>query len=160
MEESLYAALKARHRHFSQDEIVTLFSTVAEERVARLASDLAAYIATNIPQAFEKKRKRLADYRSNPYVLMTAASIARLERPDVFAKFLFDSKLYMGLEDLLSASQLRTHCWVATRWLVPVDGRHQRRSNEAASLEGLSQFEEERNSAVGRSGAKLTNQSL
>ncbi|MFO1185096.1 MAG: PmeII family type II restriction endonuclease [Bauldia sp.] len=40
----------------------------------------------------------MADYRTNPYVLMTAASVMNLDDPKDFGKFLFDSKLYMALE--------------------------------------------------------------
>jgi hypothetical protein len=46
--------------------------------------------------AFER-RHGLADYRTNPYVLMTAATVMNLDETR-FARFLFDSKLYMGLE--------------------------------------------------------------
>lgn len=47
--------------------------------------------------AFER-RFGLADYRTNPYVLMTSASVMNLDDPRAFGTFLFNSKLYMGLE--------------------------------------------------------------
>lgn len=92
-----FAALKARTHHFNVNEIVGLFGHVTEERVETLAQALAGYISTNLPLAFER-RAGLSDYRTNPYVLMTSASVMRLDDPRAFGNFLFNSKLYMGLE--------------------------------------------------------------
>ena len=50
-----------------------------------------------MPRALERRRD-LADYRTNPYVLMTSASVMKLGNADAFAAFLFNSKLYMTLE--------------------------------------------------------------
>ena len=94
---ALFDALKAQRHVFDSEEIVRLFSQVGEDRVAMLASGLTQYIATNLPAAFEK-RSDLADYRTNPYVLMTAASVMNLDDPSHFASFLFNTKLYMALE--------------------------------------------------------------
>ena len=91
------AVLKSRTHHFNVQEIVGLFASVTEERVETLARALAGYISTNLPQAFER-RSGLADYRTNPYVLMTSASVMSLDDPRAFGTFLFNSKLYMGLE--------------------------------------------------------------
>jgi hypothetical protein len=91
------AALKARTHHFDVQQIVALFANVTEARVEALAHALAGYISTNLPLAFER-RDGLSDYRTNPYVLMTSASVMRLDDPRAFGTFLFNSKLYMGLE--------------------------------------------------------------
>ena len=92
-----FAALKSRTHHFNVQEIIALFANVTEARVDTLARVLAGYIGTNLPMAFER-RDGLADYRTNPYVLMTSASVMRLDDPRAFGSFLFNSKLYMGLE--------------------------------------------------------------
>ena len=93
----LFDVLKAPRHVFDSSKIVGLFTLVSESRVQQLADGLAQYISTNLPAAFEK-RNRLADYRTNPYVLMTAASVMNLDDPKRFADFLFNSKLYMALE--------------------------------------------------------------
>jgi Type II restriction endonuclease EcoO109I len=90
-------ALKARRHKYDRDEVVELFKRVNEQRVDTLATKLVSYISTNLPAAFEK-RKDLSHYRTNPYVLVTAATVMKLSDPGQFAKFLFDSKLYMALE--------------------------------------------------------------
>ncbi|MCA3130603.1 MAG: hypothetical protein ING74_05720 [Rhodocyclaceae bacterium] len=94
---TLSSVLKARSHHYRVDDIVRLFESVQEERVDSLAEALAAYISTNLPAAFER-RDGLADYRTNPYVLMTSASVMNLDEPQAFGAFLFNSKLYMALE--------------------------------------------------------------
>lgn len=91
------AALKSKKHRFIAEEIVGLFAHVTEDRVDTLARALAGYISTNLPLAFER-RAALADYRTNPYVLMTSASVMNLNDPRAFGGFLFNSKLYMGLE--------------------------------------------------------------
>jgi len=90
-------ALKARRHSYDREEVVELFRQVSEERVEELAGRLVGYISVNLPAAFEK-RQDLSHYRTNPYVLVTAASVMKLGDPAQFAKFLFDSKLYMALE--------------------------------------------------------------
>lgn len=89
--------LKSRRHTYDRDEVVELFRQVSEERVDELAGRLVGYISVNLPAAFEK-RQGLSHYRTNPYVLVTAASVMKLSDPAQFAKFLFDSKLYMALE--------------------------------------------------------------
>lgn len=74
-----------------------LFRHVDEKRVHNLSARLADYISVNLPAAFEK-RGELSDYRTNPYVLMTSASVMNLDEPAAFGTFLFNSKLYMALE--------------------------------------------------------------
>lgn len=78
-------------------DIVDLFQRVDEQRVMILSANLRQYITTNLPAAFTG-RAGLSGYRTNPYVLLTAASLMRLGEPQSFAKFLFNSKLYMALE--------------------------------------------------------------
>ena len=95
--ELLTKVLKSPQHCFRSDEIVKLFASVDEGRVRDLAARLSTYISTNLPAAFER-RDGLADYRTNPYVLMTSASVMGLCDPVRFADFLFNSKLYMALE--------------------------------------------------------------
>ena len=92
-----YKALKANRHRFDPDEIIPEFESVSEERVDILSESLSNYITKNLPAAFEK-RDGLSDYRTNPYVLMTAASVMNLDDAGAFAAFLFNSKLYMALE--------------------------------------------------------------
>ena len=92
-----FSALKARRHIFDPAEVVDLFGAVNEARVDTLAAALSGYIGTNLPLAFER-RNGLADYRTNPYVLMTSASVMNLADPARFGDFLFNSKLYMALE--------------------------------------------------------------
>jgi hypothetical protein len=92
-----FNALKSRRHVFDAKEIVELFGRVDEKRVDVLAAALTGYISANLPAAFEK-RGGLADYRTNPYVLMTSASVMNLGDPAKFGDFLFNSKLYMALE--------------------------------------------------------------
>lgn len=94
---SFYKILKAPQHRFQAEEIVKLFANVSEKRIDSLAGQLSKYISENLPAAFEK-RNTLAAYRTNPYVLMTSASVMKLNDPSAFGRFLFDSKLYMALE--------------------------------------------------------------
>ena len=92
-----FNALKSRRHKFDPNEIVALFKQVDEARVDHLAKALGGYISVNLPAAFER-RDGLGDYRTNPYVLMTSASVMNLADPAKFGDFLFNSKLYMALE--------------------------------------------------------------
>jgi hypothetical protein len=92
-----YDALKARVHRYDAAEVAAMFQQVDETRVDLLADKLTGYIRTNLPAAFEK-RSGLAHYRTNPYVLMTSATIMDLKDPAKFGSFLFNSKLYMALE--------------------------------------------------------------
>ena len=92
-----FDALKSRRHRFDQGEIVKLFNQIDQGRLYRLCDILTTYIGKNVPAAFDK-RGGLSDYRTNPYVLMTAASVTNLDDPVAFGKFLFNSKLYMALE--------------------------------------------------------------
>jgi hypothetical protein len=92
-----FDVLRSQRHRFDTKEVVSLFTQVDENRVHSLASALTGYISTNLPAAFEK-RDDLSDYRTNPYVLMTSASVMKLDDPARFSDFLFNSKLYMALE--------------------------------------------------------------
>jgi hypothetical protein len=92
-----FDALRSRRHRFDAQEVVSFFMQVDESRVHTLAKAMTGYISTNLPAAFEK-RDGLSDYRTNPYVLMTSASVMKLDDPGRFSDFLFNSKLYMALE--------------------------------------------------------------
>lgn len=93
----LFDVLKSQTRRYESDEVVRLFTRVGKKRVNALADVLAQYIGTNLPEAVAK-RNGISDYRTNPYVLLTCASVMKLTDPARFADFLFNNKLYMGLE--------------------------------------------------------------
>jgi hypothetical protein len=79
----------------------------ARSRITRLADGpiqgivrgdgVGEYLRKYLPEAIAK-RNVLADYRTNPYVLMTSASVMSLSDVQRLASFIFDNKLYMGLE--------------------------------------------------------------
>jgi hypothetical protein len=89
--------LKSRRHTYDPQQLVALFEQVDESRVDALAHILSTYIVTNLPAAFEK-REGIEHYRTNPYVLLTAATVLDLSKPNDFAEFLFNSKIYMALE--------------------------------------------------------------
>ncbi|NSX02286.1 PmeII family type II restriction endonuclease [Cupriavidus gilardii] len=137
---TLSELLKSRTHHFSPEQIVRLFGSVTEERVDCLADSLAAYIGTNLPAAFER-RDGLSDYRTNPYVLMTSASVMRLDDPQAFGSFLFNSKLYMALETSfgkqIEAAFVSQYPIDSTnKWIEPPEKRA-----EFAALVGLNREE-------------------
>ncbi|CAM3705064.1 PmeII family type II restriction endonuclease [Bordetella flabilis] len=137
---TLSGFLKSRTHHFNPEEIVRLFGAVTEERVDCLADALAAYIGTNLPAAFER-RDGLSDYRTNPYVLMTSASVMRLDDPQAFGAFLFNSKLYMALEtsfgkQIEAAFVSQYPIGSVNKWIEAPEKRA-----EFAALEGLSREE-------------------
>jgi hypothetical protein len=92
-----YKALKSESSVFNSSDVTDLFALVDEERASRIAEDVSLYLRTNLPKAFDR-RKNLDDYRTNPYVLLTSASVLDLDDPDRFADFIFNSKFYMALE--------------------------------------------------------------
>lgn len=97
VQKDLYAILKEARHVFEGNEVAELLKHVDQERTLAIAGKLAAYIENNLPAAVER-RESLGDYRTNPYVLLTAATVMRLGDPEKFASFLFNSKLYMALE--------------------------------------------------------------
>jgi hypothetical protein len=105
-----------------------------------LADALAEYISTNLPAAFER-RDGIADYRTNPYVLMTSASVMRLDAPEAFATFLLNSKLYMALEtsfgkQIEAAFVSQYPIGSENKWIEAPEKRA-----EFAALEGLNREE-------------------
>jgi hypothetical protein len=92
-----YKAIKARRHSFDPALIATLLANTDKDRVEALADAISTYIVKNLPEAIER-REGLAEYRTNPYVLLTSASVMQLVGSDEFASFLFNNKLYMGLE--------------------------------------------------------------
>lgn len=96
-ENPLFDILRSSKHSFTPETLKEMFGSVSKERVEALAKALSAYITTNLPKAIER-RNGLSDYRTNPYVLMTTASVLQLGDTESFAKFLFHNKLYMGLE--------------------------------------------------------------
>ncbi len=132
--------LKSKKHSFDVGEIVKLFKKVDKNRIEKIAGDLAKYISLNLPEAFEK-RNGLADYRTNPYVLMTSATVMNLSDPYNFANFLFNSKLYMALETSFGKSVesllLCNYPISSTeKWSDPPE-----KIEEAKALEGLSREE-------------------
>lgn len=132
--------LKSNSHHYDQVKVVKLFASVVEERVINLANALAKYISTNLPAAFEK-RNGLSDYRTNPYVLMTSASVMQLGKPEAFGSFLFNSKLYMALEtsfgkQIEAAFVGQYPFGSSAKWSDP-----QEKLAEFAALEGLNKEE-------------------
>lgn len=95
--DDLYSAMKAARSVFDSETITELLRQVSEQRARNLAARLEAYIGTNLPLTIDRKRT-LQDYRTNPYVLMTCASLMDLRDPRDFAQFLVNNKLYAGLE--------------------------------------------------------------
>jgi hypothetical protein len=139
----LFDVLKSRRHRFDPGEIVALFNQVDEQRVDALSRQLAQYIRTNLPAAFER-RDGLADYRTNPYVLMTSASVMNLDDPARFAAFLFNSKLYMALETSFGKS-----VEAAFVGQYPLDSYEKwadaaEKAAEFAELEGLSREDKAR----------------
>jgi len=136
----LYGSLKTARYRFDPAEISDLFARVDEDRVARMANAISGYIRTNLPRAFEK-RSDLSAYRANPYVLMTSASVMKLNDPAEFGSFLFNSKLYMALEtsfgkSIEAAFLERYPVMNEEKWNEPAE-----KIAEAEELDGLGQEE-------------------
>ncbi len=139
----LFDKLRAARDHFDPDQITALFDCVDADRVAAVAESLSSYFSTNLPKAIER-RNGLADYRTNPYVLMTSASVMGLDDPQRFAEFLFNSKLYMALETSFGKSVEAAFVGhypfdLADKWAEPPE-----KIAEFAELIGLSREEKAR----------------
>ena len=93
----LSSAMRSVRAVFNSANMPQLFGQVSPDRVQRLARELEAYIATNLPKTIAA-RSSLQDYRTNPYVLMTVGSAMKLDDLYDFAQFIVNTKLYMGLE--------------------------------------------------------------
>lgn len=117
-----------------------LFLSVSQERVEALATDLARYVYPNFKKALQKRNK-LADYRLNPYVVMTTGGSVGLGDPLDFARFLVQTKVPAGLETSfgkLLEQAVSGHYPIdaETRWHTPAE-----KQEESAGLKGLSQAE-------------------
>jgi len=139
IQQTLFEVLKAAKHIFEGPKIADLLKLVDRDRTLAIAGKLASYIEKNLPQAVER-RESLNDYRTNPYVLLTAATVMRLGDPERFASFLFNSKLYMALETSFGKSVEATlvgHYPVKSkpdaRWGEPAE-----KTAEFATLKGLS----------------------
>jgi hypothetical protein len=82
---------------FDQTEVARQLSLADQGRVSELAQALQGYLSVNLPAVLNARRS-LGAYRMNPYVLMTSASVMKLDAADPLARFLFDTKFYMSLE--------------------------------------------------------------
>lgn len=134
-------------------EIKGLFDRVDQGRVEKLAGLLSEYIGLNLPIAIER-REGLADYKINPYVLLTCANVMKLEDWNLFANFLFNTKLYAGLETSFGKSIESTvvggyplHPGTTSKWADPPE-----KVAEFATYERLSREEKakKRTSSVWR----------
>jgi hypothetical protein len=92
-----YKAIKARRHSFHPTSVSPLLTLINKDRVEALSGAISTYIVKNLAEAVER-REGLAHYRTNPYVLLTSASVMQLVESEQFASFLFNNKLYMGLE--------------------------------------------------------------
>jgi hypothetical protein len=133
----LYRAIKTP-RVFDRNELARLLSAVDKNRIELLARAMADYIKVSLPASVQSKSS-LADYRTNPYVLITSAAAIDLSDPEDLASFLVHNKLYMGLETSFGKS-LESICVGAypigspkgSRWAPPAE-----KLEEAKGLEGL-----------------------
>jgi hypothetical protein len=139
----LYKVLTQDQKLFSAPRVSEILSKVDHARVQELGYKLATYISTKVPQAINK-RKGLADYRINPYVVMTSASFMRLTNSVDFGRFLVHSKLYAGLETSFGKSiesvVVGEYPFLSqVRWIDPPE-----KVAEQNSLSGLSRQEKAR----------------
>jgi hypothetical protein len=93
---AFYRAQKPAFR-FDAGEIRALLGNADKARVLRLRDAFVAYLSANLTTTIEG-RSGLADYRVNPYVMLTSAGIMGLRDVKQLARFLFDTKFYAGLE--------------------------------------------------------------
>ena len=82
---------------FSQILFARLLSQVDQSKVERIGNSLSSYLRVNLPETINRRRG-LSDYKTNPYVLLTSASSMSWSDIEEYAAFLFNSKLYAGLE--------------------------------------------------------------
>ena len=143
--DAFFNVLRAGEHHYKPEEVAKLFEAVSEDRVKTLADVLATYIVTNLPEAIDR-RDGLGDYRTNPYVLLTSASVMKLDDPPRFAYFLFNTKLYMGLETSFGKSieaafvaPYPLHPDAKHKWINPPE-----KIAESAALKGLAREEKAR----------------
>lgn len=145
-QDTLYSRLKSQRHHFDANMVAEMLKNLDETRVEALAASLSTYIAKNLPDAINR-RNGLSDYRTNPYVLLTSASVMSLSDPAAFASFLFNNKLYMGLETSFGKSVEAAmvgpyplpQAKASVQWIDPPE-----KGAERASLAGLSNEEKAR----------------
>jgi len=136
-----YKAIKARRHSFDPTQIGALLAEMNKDRVEALSEAICTYIVKNLPEAIER-REGLAEYRTNPYVLLTSASVMQLVGSDEFASFLFNNKLYMGLETSFGKS-------IESVLVLPypvgatLDGRWREPPEKIAESSALAELEQE-----------------
>ncbi|CAN5401248.1 hypothetical protein BH24ACT7_BH24ACT7_05320 [soil metagenome] len=96
VDQPIYKLLK-RRTPYNADEYSSLVASTSGDRVEALGLAFQVYLEANIPIAITRRRG-LAAYRINPYVLLTTATTMGLREPASLANFLVNIKLYMGLE--------------------------------------------------------------
>jgi hypothetical protein len=139
---SFYKIVKEQAHRLDSQEILNLFKQVKKERVQALAAVVSGYLTTNLPAAIDK-RESLGDYRTNPYVLLASSYVMDLQDPQRFADFLFNTKLYMGLEtsfgksiEAAFVSQYPLNPQTTQKWADAPE-----KDEESKGLEGLSDEE-------------------
>lgn len=140
-----YKAVKSRRYAYDSEQVARLLVQVDEGRVDALAQALSAYIRANLPATINR-RSGLGDYRTNPYVLVASATLMGLSDPKKFADFLFNNKLYMGLETSFGKSieaVVGQYPVSGAKWQDPPE-----KVAESAALAGLSQEEKARRRTV------------
>ncbi|MCC7103736.1 MAG: hypothetical protein IT307_01220 [Chloroflexi bacterium] len=95
--DAFYSALRSRRSAIDNDELMPFFTQLDQARVAALSLALSTSVYEKLGRTI-KKRRKLGDYRINPYVIMTSASAMELSDIGAFAQFLAYSKIYAGLE--------------------------------------------------------------
>lgn len=133
-----YSEIKER-RHYDSEKVERWFQQVSRDRVVEIATEMETYISTNLPAAIRSK-STLGDYRTSPYVLMAIAGALQLDDMPELAKFLVDTKLYMGLETSFGKSIERV---VMHHYPMDADEQHRwgdpvEKLEEFESLRGLS----------------------
>lgn len=141
----IYRLLKANPHRYSPTEIAALLALTDEARVHALAASVTDYLNVNLPAALDR-RSGLGGYRTNPYVLTSSASLLKLMDAQAFARFLFDTKFYMGLEtsfgkqmEAAFVGQYPIGAAADQRWCDPPE-----KAAESAALAGLSNEEKAR----------------
>lgn len=141
----IYRVLKANPHRYAPAEVAELLSSTSEERVLALAAAVTTYLAVNLPAALDR-RSGLGGYRTNPYVLTSSASLLKLRDAPGFARFLFDTKFYMGLEtsfgkqmEAAFVGQYPMGAQAGEAWRDPPE-----KVAESAALAGLSNEEKAR----------------
>lgn len=133
-----YKAIK-QPRLYDEDEVGRWFKRVSREHVDAIGEAMERYISLNLPQVIRRKNK-LGDYRTSPYVLMATAGALRLDDLRELSTFLVNIKLYMGLETSFGKSiesvvmgQYPHNVPEAHKWREPIE-----KLEEFAALAGLS----------------------